>query len=163
MCFKGTLLYRAYFFFATAHDACTVKMSEYIHLFLFLIKTFKWTFERSKTLKSTFEMVLKIKCWMVNHFKRIQHVFVALDARKCRVKNLFWNKFHVTPSNMILSFFLKYWLKSARLNGSNISSNIANFANRLSRPLSQFSSIQIFVFLRKIIKVTKFKNKVNLN
>ena len=25
--------------------------------------------QRPKTLKSTFEMVLEIKCWMVNHFK----------------------------------------------------------------------------------------------
>ena len=27
--------------------------------------------------------VLEIKCWMVNHFKRIQHVFLVLNARKC--------------------------------------------------------------------------------
>ena len=27
--------------------------------------------------------MLEIKCWMVNHFKRIQHVFLVLDARKC--------------------------------------------------------------------------------
>ena len=52
------------------------------------------------------EMVLEIKRGMVNHFKRIQHVFLVLDAITCRIKNPFWNKNHPTPSNMI--FFLFY-------------------------------------------------------
>ena len=50
-------------------------------------------------------MVLEIKCWIVNHFKRIQHLFSVLDARKYWMKNLFWNKFHPTPSNMTFFFF----------------------------------------------------------
>ena len=50
-------------------------------------------------------MVLKIKCWMVNHFKRIQHVFLVLNAIKCWMKNLLFNKFHPTPSNIIFFFF----------------------------------------------------------
>ena len=50
-------------------------------------------------------MVLEIKCWMVNYFKRTQHVFPVLNARKCWMKNLFWDKFHPTSSNMIFFFF----------------------------------------------------------
>ena len=50
-------------------------------------------------------MVLEIKCWMVNHFKRIKQVFLALDARERWMKNVFWNKFHPTPSNMIFFFY----------------------------------------------------------
>ena len=50
-------------------------------------------------------MVLEIKCWMVNYFKRIQHAFLVLGARKCSMKNLFWNKFHPIPSNIIFFFF----------------------------------------------------------
>ena len=50
-------------------------------------------------------MMLEIKRWKGNHFKRIQHVFLVLDARNCWMKNLFWNKFHPTPSNMIFFFF----------------------------------------------------------
>ena len=50
-------------------------------------------------------MVLEIKFWMGNHFKRIQHVMLVLDARKCWMKNLFWNKFHPAPFNMILFLF----------------------------------------------------------
>ena len=42
---------------------------------------------------------------MVKHLKRIQHVFLVLDARKCWMKNLFWKKFHPTPSNIIFFFF----------------------------------------------------------
>ena len=74
-------------------------------------------------------MGLEVKCWMVNHFKRIQHLFLLLYATKCWTKNLFWNKFHPTPSIMIFfSSFMKCWTKSARLNGSNISPNTAYFA-----------------------------------
>ena len=50
-------------------------------------------------------MVLGIKCWTVNHFKRIKQVFLALDARECWMKNVFWNKFHPTASNMIFFFY----------------------------------------------------------
>ena len=50
-------------------------------------------------------MVLEIKCWMVNRFKRIQHVFLVLDARKYWMKNFFSKKFHPTPSNIIFFFF----------------------------------------------------------
>ena len=34
-------------------------------------------YEHSKTLKSTFEMVLEINCWMVNHFKQTHHAFLV--------------------------------------------------------------------------------------
>ena len=50
-------------------------------------------------------MVLEINGWMVNHFKRIPHVFLVLDARKCWMENLFWKKFHPIPSNIIFFFF----------------------------------------------------------
>ena len=56
-------------------------------------------------------MVLEIKCWMVNDFKRIQQVFLLLDSRKCWMENLFWNKFHSTPSTMILFFFYEMLYK----------------------------------------------------
>ena len=50
-------------------------------------------------------MVLEIKFWIVKHFKRIQHVFLVLDARKCWIKNLVRNKFYPTSSNTIFFFF----------------------------------------------------------
>ena len=50
-------------------------------------------------------MVLEIKCWIVNHFKQIEHVFLVLDARKCCIRNLLWNKFHPTPPNLIFFYF----------------------------------------------------------
>ena len=49
-------------------------------------------------------MVLEIKCWMVNHFKPIQHIFLLIDARKCWMKNLFRKKFHPAPFNMVFFF-----------------------------------------------------------
>ena len=76
MCLKGTPLCRVCFFFAT--------ILMLVLKFLFLIKTFEQT---------------------VNHFKRVQHVYSVLDARKCWMKNFLWNKFHPTPSNMIFFFF----------------------------------------------------------
>ena len=84
--------------------------------------------QRPKTLKSTFEMVLEIKCSMVNHFKWIQHVFLVLDGRKCWMKNLFWNKFHQHHPTWFLSSFRNCLMKSARWNRCNISSNTANLA-----------------------------------
>ena len=94
-------------FLTTAHDARTVKLKteSILHLLLFLIKTFKQTFERLKKLKSTFEMMLEIKCWMVNHSKGTQHSFLVLDTTKCWIKNFFCNEVHATSSNMIFFFF----------------------------------------------------------
>ena len=41
----------------------------------------------------------------IQRVQQIEHVFLRLDARKCWMKNLLWNKFHPTPSNMIFCFF----------------------------------------------------------
>ena len=66
----------------------------------FLRKLENLTFDYSKWRQ-------KIKCWMKNHLKRIQHIILVLDERKRWMKNLIWIKFHPTPFNMIFFFFLR--------------------------------------------------------
>ena len=101
-------------------------------------------FERSETLKSTFKMVFKIKYWMVNHFKQILHVFLILDG-------VDFMQYHPT---WFFSSFIKYSMKSVRLNGSNILSTIANFAcsmkhwTRLNRPSAVTQSCFKKMFLK---------------
>ena len=66
--------------------------------------------QRPKTLKSTFEMVLEIKCSMVNHFKWIQHVFLVLDGRKCWMKNLFWSS-NTIQHDFFLLLGIVWWIR----------------------------------------------------
>ena len=47
-------------------------------------------------------MVLEIKCWMFNRIKRIQHIFLVLDARKCWIEKKICSG---TSSNMVFFFF----------------------------------------------------------
>ena len=55
------------------------ELNEYNQLWFFLIKKkFEQTLERSKTWKSTFAMVLEIKCWMVNYLNEFNMYFWCL-------------------------------------------------------------------------------------
>ena len=96
MCLKGTSLYRACFFFTIADEVRTVKLRT------------EWMWSPLVTFNKNIRVDVRtsnVKCWVVNHFKRIQHVFLVLDARQCWMKNLFWTKFNPIPSNMIFFFF----------------------------------------------------------
>ena len=77
----------------------------------------------------------------VNHFKRIQQYFWCWMQENVGWKICSGRNFIQYHPTWFFPSFKKCWMKSARLNGSNISSNIANFAcwmkcwTRLSRPL----------------------------
>ena len=73
----------------------------------FLSKWRRKIIQTFENLKLTFELSSKKKCWMDNYLKRIQHIIWVLDEIKSWMKNLIWNKFHPTQSNMIFFFFLK--------------------------------------------------------
>ena len=115
--------------FLTAHDVGTVKLAtEWIRsplvIFNKIIRIEVWTFE------NMFEMVLEIKCWMINESNesnKLNMYFWGWMQENVRWKICYGTNFIQHHPIWFFASFMKCWMKSVHLNGSNILSNIANF------------------------------------